>query len=45
MGIMVATDRLPLPDPVAMASEAETLSPRVATRSRAIASGLALRPL
>ena len=37
MGIIVATDRAPFPEPPATASEACTLSPRVATRSRAIA--------
>jgi hypothetical protein len=45
MGIIVATDRVPFPEPPATASEACTLSPRVATRSRAIARGFALRPL
>ena len=44
-GIIVATDRAPFPEPPATASEACTISPRVATRSRAIARGFALRPL
>ena len=43
--LIVATDRVPFPEPPATASEACTLSPRVATRSRAIARGFALRPL